>query len=287
MKSASSLLGNGSSKVIQNPDDKNPMSNPMIPVKGNTAPYSKFSKPSHNIKLKSQYYKQMMLGNSIKNGGTYTLGSNSKGLNIFQDYDRAIDANMMRRRNPENNKQTIPNDYWTGSYDAYYSIPEVTNPVTKIDTGADPLIKRLNQQVGYKNQFQPSTTDNAGYKDPLSLKAPVDPLLRVGINPIDPLKPSGWMNDLHPSDNTKLGIKSFSNVNQLSGIGTDPTEDPDYIKINNELIEDRRKSELQRNRMLNQRSKQKENKYGTPAIRSGTKRAIPKFTRGPVYTASL
>lgn len=284
MQSASSLLGGTSSNVIQNPEDKNTMANPMIPVKGVTTPYSKFSKPSHNIKLKSQYYKQMILGNSIKNGGTYTLGSNSKGLNIFQDYDRAIDTNMMRRRNPENNKQTIANDYWTGSYDAYYSIPEVTNPVTKIDAGADPLIKRLNQQVGYKNQFQPPTKDNAGYSDPIALKAPVDPLLRVGI---DPLKPSEWMNDLHPSDNTKRGIKSFSNVNQLSGIGTDPTEDPEYIKINNELIEDRRKSELQRNSMLNQRSKSLVNKYGKPVVRSGTKRAIPKFSRGAVYTGAL
>lgn len=283
MQSASSLLGRTSSNVIQNPEDKNTMANPMIPVKGVTTPYSKFSKPSHNIKLKSQYYKQMMLGNSIKNGGTYTLGSNSKGLNIFQDYDRAIDTNMMRRRNPENNKQTIANDYWTGSYDAYYSIPEVTNPVTKIDVGADPLIKRLNEQVGYKNQFQPPTKDNAGYSDPTSLKAPIDPLM----SGVDPLKPSEWMNDLHPSDNTKRGIKSFTNVNQLSGIGTDPTEDPDYIKINNELIEDRRKSELQRNSMLNQRSKNLVNKYDKPAIRSGTKRAMTDFSKGAVYTGAL
>ena len=57
MQSASSLLGRTSSNVIQNPEDKNTMANPMIPVKGVTTPYSKFSKPSHNIKLKSQYYK--------------------------------------------------------------------------------------------------------------------------------------------------------------------------------------------------------------------------------------
>jgi hypothetical protein len=248
MLSGSSLLNGNTSKVIQNPNTDQPLYNPNIPVKGASTNYDKFTKPSHNVKLKSQYYKQMLLGDNIKNGGTYSLGSNSKGLNIFQDYDRAIDPNMMRRRNPDNNKQTIANDYQTGSYDAYYSIPITTKPVVKIDVGADPLIKKLNQQTQYKNRFDPTPTtkDNAGYAMPI----PINNEVPINMSKIIPQ----------------------SNVNDLAGIGTDPTEDPEYIRLKNEMLNDREQSELNRNTRLNEKTTNLLNKYGKPRIRSGTVR---------------
>jgi hypothetical protein len=243
MRSGSSLINASNANVVQNPNSTDSLYNPNIPVKGSTNNYSKFNMPSHNIKLKSQYYKQMLLGNNIKNGSTYTLGANSKGLNIFQDYDRAIDSNMMRRRDPNNNKQTIANDYETGSYDAYYTIPITTKPVTKINVGADPLIKSLNQQTQYKNRFEP-TASNID-----SIPTDVEPPLIIPKT---------------------RNVKPQHNVNQLSGIGTDPTEDQDYIRMKAEMQDDREQSLLNRNARLNQRTNNVRDKYSNPVIRSGT-----------------
>ena len=269
MQSASSLIDTVSSRVIQNPNVIDTLYNPNIPVKGATTKYDKFTKPSHNVNLKTRYYQQMILGNTMKNGDTYTLGSNSKGLNIFQDYDRAIDSNMMRRRDPTNNKQTIANDYATGSYDAYYRIPITTKQITKIDVGADPMITKLNKQIGYNARFQqptatakpkptPTPTDNAGYAEP----QPVN-----NETPLNPFDFGSWFTNLFN------GVaRAPTNVSSLAGIGTDPTEDPEYIRMQEELRRDREEAELQRDILRNKRSGDTRDKYGNPLIRSGTKR---------------
>ena len=269
MQSASSLIDTVSSRVIQNPNVIDTLYNPNIPVKGATTKYDKFTKPSHNVNLKTRYYQQMILGNTMKNGDTYTLGSNSKGLDIFQDYDRAIDSNMMRRRDPTNNKQTIANDYATGSYDAYYRIPITTKQITKIDVGADPMITKLNKQIGYNARFQqptatakpkptPTPTDNAGYAEP----QPVN-----NETPLNPFDFGSWFTNLFN------GVaRAPTNVSSLAGIGTDPTEDPEYIRMQEELRRDREEAELQRDILRNKRSGDTRDKYGNPLIRSGTKR---------------
>jgi len=272
MQSANSLLNANTSGVIQNYDAGEVLHNPNIPVKGATRNYEKFKASSHNVKLKDKYYQQMLIGDNVKNGGTYTLGSNSKGLNIFQDYDRAIDENMKRRRNKDNNKYTIANDFHTGSYDSYYQIPIVTKPVTKVDVGDDPLISKLNKMYGYKARFAPtstasasskSTTDNAGYKEPI----PVDNTV-----PFDPYNIKTWFkNPLGSNKETDNDVKPQHNVNELSGIGTDPTEDPEYILQKAKLLKEREDSLLNRNSRLNQRSTALRDKYGRPIVRSGTK----------------
>ena len=272
MQSASSLIDTVSSRVIQNPNVIDTLYNPNIPVKGATTKYDKFTKPSHNVNLKTRYYQQMILGNTMKNGDTYTLGSNSKGLNIFQDYDRAIDSNMMRRRDPTNNKQTIANDYATGSYDAYYRIPITTKQITKIDVGADPMITKLNKQIGYNARFQqptatakpkptptPTPTDNAGYAEP----EPVN-----NETPINPFDFGSWFTNIF-----KGGARAPpTNVSSLSGIGTDPTEDPEYIKMQEQLRRDREQAELERDILRNKRTGDMLDKYNNPLIRSGTRR---------------
>jgi hypothetical protein len=274
MQSANSLLNANTSGVIQNYDAGEVLQNPNIPVKGATRNYEKFKTNSHNVNLKDKYYQQMLIGDNVKNGGTYTLGSNSKGLNYFRDFDRSIDPNMIRRRNKNNNKLTTANSYASGSYGAYYRIPTVTKPVTKLDLGSDPLLTRLNKMYGYKAKFsggsvasstsdtKPIETDNAGYAEP----EPVDNR--------SPFNPSKILDNILGKHTPNRDVKPQHNVNQLSGIGTDPTEDPEYIREKAKLLDEREQTLLNRNSRMNQQSDKLRDKYGNPIIRTGTRRGL-------------
>ena len=104
MLSANSLLSKGNPKVAPNVgiELRDPMYNPSTPKIGDDN--TKFVKDARSLRMKDRFYVDMTLNSYSKNGDGYTLGQNNKGFKAFLDYDRAIDPNLLIRRDP--NTQT-------------------------------------------------------------------------------------------------------------------------------------------------------------------------------------
>lgn len=155
MNLASNLINGTKSNVVPNviPKSNNTIYNPDIPVKSDVNNDS--IRKQRQLKLKDRYYTDNLLTSQVKNNGTLSLGDATSKYSKFGDIDRNIDVNNLRRRNVENTKYTLPNDYFNGSYSAYYSVPRTTRtPVNRNSSMSQPLdpISNVNS-LNYKNQF--------------------------------------------------------------------------------------------------------------------------------------
>ena len=163
MNLASNLISGTNSNVVPNVIPKsNTLYNPDIPVKSDVNNDS--IRKQRQIKLKDRYYVDNLLTSQVKNNGTLSLGDSTSKYSKFGDIDRSIDVNNLRRRNVQNTKYTLPDDYFNGSYSAYYSIPRtVRKPISRtVNSMSSPIIP-LNSMnnLNYKNQFTtniPKTT---------------------------------------------------------------------------------------------------------------------------------
>jgi hypothetical protein len=164
MNLASNLINaNTRSDIIPNVKPKpNVIYNPDIPVKSDINNNS--IREQRQIKLKDRYYVDNLLTSQVKNNGTLSLGDTTSKYSKFGDIDRSIDVNNLRRRNVENTKYTLPDDYYNGSYSAYYSIPRtVRKPIKRTVNSMTAPIMPLSSMnnLNYKNQFNiPKSTSN-------------------------------------------------------------------------------------------------------------------------------
>jgi hypothetical protein len=164
MNLASNLINaNTNSGVVPNVKPKpNVIYNPDIPVKSDVNNNS--IREQRQIKLKDRYYVDNLLTSQVKNTGTLSLGDTTSKYSKFGDIDRNIDVNNLRRRNVENTKYTLPDDYFNGSYSAYYSIPRtVRKPINRaVNSMTAPIMPLTSMNnLNYKNQFTaniPKTT---------------------------------------------------------------------------------------------------------------------------------
>lgn len=163
MNLASNLINaNTRSDIIPNVKPKpNVIYNPDIPVKSDVN--NKSIREQRQIKLKDRYYVDNLLTSQVKNTGTLSLGDTTSKYSKFGDIDRSIDVNNLRRRNVENTKYTLPDDYYNGSYSAYYSIPRtVRKPIKRVVNSMTAPIMPLNSMnnLNYKNQFTANIPKN-------------------------------------------------------------------------------------------------------------------------------
>ena len=154
MNLASNLINGTNSSVIPNVAPKsNALYNPDIPVKSDSNNNS--IREQLQLKLKDRYYVDNLLTSQVKNNGTMSLGDSTAKFSKFGDIDRSIDINTLRRRNVENNKYYMPDDYFNGSYSAYYSVPRTTRtPINRNTSMGQPIapLPGMNS-LNYKNQF--------------------------------------------------------------------------------------------------------------------------------------
>jgi hypothetical protein len=254
MQSANSLLNTSSSNVVPNIQSTNPLYNPAIPVIGD----SNNVRNLRNIKMKDRFYLDNAFDGQMKNNDGLSLGANNKFLRR-NNYDRQIDPNYLRRENPINRKHTDIDDFYNGSELAYFELPRRIPRAQIVDPMSINAINPMNAYQ-YRNRF----LDNSNVSKPVEKIAPA-------FNPKDPQM---------ISDKPKAPIKT--NLKDTKTIGNDPTEDPDIIKINNQIKRERGESIVARNINTIQNTPKDLNteikdKYGKPTIRTPLKVA-PKST---------
>ena len=248
MNLASNLISGTNSNVVPNVTPKsNTLYNPDIPVKSDVNNDS--IRKQRQIKLKDRYYADNLLTSQVKNNGTMSLGDSTSKFSKFGDIDRSIDVNNLRRRNVENNKYTMPDDFFNGSYSAYYSVPRTTRtPINRNSSMSQPLdpISNMNT-LNYKNQF--SNTSN-----PIPITTRTKPNYQRMSKDAD-FDYDKWLyNHKDDIDDT--------NYNEDLGDGGLTEYDIDKINI------DRQKTRLDKN--------YGKDRYGKPIIRAGTKTGIPR-----------
>lgn len=254
MQSANSLLNMSSSNVVPNIQSTNPLYNPSIPVIGD----SNNVRNLRNIKMKDRFYLDNAFDGQMKNNDGLSLGANNKYLRR-NNYDRQIDPNYLRRENPINRKHTDIDDFYNGSELAYFELPRRIPRAQIIDPMTINAINATNAYQ-YKNRF----LDNSNVSKPV-------------VKPVE--KPVMETDKPKAPDKPKV-IKT--NLKDNKTIGNDPTEDPDIIKIKNQLEKERGESIVNRNINAAQNTPKDLNteikdKYGKPTIRTPIKVA-PKRT---------
>lgn len=181
--------------------ERNPLYNPSIPDMNDP---KREIKSIRDMKFRDMYSTQMRLDAQMKNtnGDGFCLDGNTKYLKR-RDYDRIIDPNYLRVINPKNKKYTIPDDYYTGhSVLGYFDIPKIIpRPQPTIDMSG--VINPMNSYQ-YKQRFIQDS----------NISTPS-------------IKPS-------TVDTSKVTIpqapQKSKPLNDLKTIGTDPTQDPAYVK---------------------------------------------------------
>jgi hypothetical protein len=283
MNTAAGLINSNTSNTVQNvkQTNKNLLYNPVIPIKGDKN-LSSGVKKNRELKFKDRFYQDMLVGSVVKNGTGFSLGQNDKGL----DYDRSIDTNMLRRRNKENTKYYQPDDFYNGSYSAYYELPTTIKtprlaPKTMVNNipTSMPLNKSLDNKLDYRNRFK---TD----EPTLGLPTPVAPKYKDIVpqtgdnNNYDqmPLIPNMYPGDLKLRKNNYefIGQRQNETSNKYTPIGSDPTDDAEYLKKMKQIESDRQQSLLDREQYRNTKApswfnSDYKDKYGKPVIRSGTR----------------
>jgi hypothetical protein len=256
MQSANSLLNMSSSNVVPNIQSTNPLYNPAIPVIGD----SNNVRNLRNIKMKDRFYLDNAMDGQMKNSDGLSLGANNKFLRR-NNYDRQIDPNYLRRENPINRKHTDIDDFYNGSELAYFELPRRIPRAQIVDPMSINAINPMNAYQ-YRNRF----LDNSNVSKPV-----VKPIVKPVIETDKPKTP----------DKPKAPIKTNlndnkTNLNDNKTIGNDPTEDPDIIKIKNQLEKERGESIVNRNINKAQNTPKDLNteikdKYGKPTIRTPIK----------------
>jgi hypothetical protein len=204
--SAYSLLNGTTANVIPNIQSNSSLYNPSIPVIGDQNIRS-----IRNINMKDRFYLDNAIDGQMKNNDGLSLGANNKFLR-HRDYDRQIDANFLRRQNPRNKKHTDPDDFYNGSQLAYFEIPrkipraQIMDPLAAGAGIIDPM-----DAYQYKNRF-------------------------ISNTPTPQTKPAILPPMVSPTEKVKVSDS------KLKPIGTDPTEDPNILAINNLFKNDREKS---------------------------------------------
>lgn len=286
MQSANTLLNRTSSKTVQNvpTTDRNPLYNPSTPVM-NDENLKTNIKALRSVRMQDRYYTDMVLNSITKNGDGFTMGSNNKGLSFFENYDRAIDPNLIARRKADNKKYTQPDDFYNGSVGAYYSIPKtiarpqaITPDVTSLTdsmnayqyknssiAGGLPVPVSIQKPAILPDQNAPS--DILGLPQDTKIRG-MDDAFRYGGN----TKPSDIF------DNTESNARMMNDVNTTS---YDPTTDPAYLKYLDELKKSRMNAagdsaarENQKNIYKKYGLDTKTDENGLPAIRAPTRIGI-------------
>ena len=299
MLSANSLLNKGNPKVAPNvrTELRDPMYNPSTPTIGDDN--TKFVKDARSLRMKDRFYVDMTLNSYSKNGDGYTLGQNNKGFKAFLDYDRAIDPNLLIRRDPNSKQYYQPNDFYNGSYDAYYSLPKsIKRPNPTI--GGDLL-----SEIAALYQFKPASI-STGFLNNIASGAINTPVSSSATNAVDAGTATTSLSIPVPSPTRSPGVTSYASrqdmatptntapvmetdapirtptrMNDINTIGTDPTEDPDIINAKDEYDKMMKESRLAADKGSKDREfdtvykryhmDDKLDQYGNPAIRTGTR----------------
>ena len=300
MLSANSLLSKGNPKVAPNVgiELRDPMYNPSTPKIGDDN--TKFVKDARSLRMKDRFYVDMTLNSYSKNGDGYTLGQNNKGFKAFIDYDRAIDPNLLIRRDPNSKQYYQPNDFYNGSYDSYYSLPKsIKRPVPTI--GGDLLseisalynFKPASISTGFLNNIasgaintplnsasgSKSATDAGTSTTSVSLPEPSPPPRSLGVTSYVSRQDIKPLSNTAPVMETDTPVRTPMRMNDVNTIGTNPTEDPDIINAKDEYDKIMKDSTLERNRGRQDKDTvykrygmdTKLDQYGNPVIRTGTK----------------
>ena len=294
MLSANSLLSKGNPKVAPNvrTELRDPMYNPSTPTIGDDN--TKFVKDARSLKMKDRFYVDMALNSYSKNGDGYTLGQNNKGFKAFTDYDRAIDPNLLIRRDPNSKQYYQPNDFYNGSYDSYYSLPKsIKRPNPTI--GGDLLseiaalyqFKPASISTGFLNNIASGaintpitskSTDMSTATTSLSIPVP-SPTRSPGVTSYASRQDIKPLSNTAPVMETDIPVQTPTRMNDVNTIGTNPTEDPDIINAKDEYDKIMKDSTLERNRGRQDKDTvykrygmdTKLDQYGNPVIRTGTK----------------
>ena len=300
MLSANSLLNKGNPKVTPNvrTELRDPMYNPSTPTIGDDN--TKFVKDARSLRMKDRFYVDMTLNSYSKNGDGYTLGQNNKGFKAFIDYDRAIDPNLLIRRDPNSKQYYQPNDFYNGSYDSYYSLPKsIKRPAPSI--GGDLLseisalynFKPASISTGFLNNIAsgaintPVSSSAASAADAgtattsLSIPTPAAPPRSLGVTSYVSRQDMTTPTNTAPVMQMDTPVQTPTKMNDVNTIGTNPTEDPDIIKARDEYDKIMKDSLLERNRGRQDKGGRdiykaygmdtKLDQYGNPVIRTGTK----------------
>jgi len=286
MQSANTLLNRTSSKTVQNvpTTDRNPLYNPSTPVM-NDENLKTNIKDLRSVRMQDRYYTDMVLNSITKNGDGFTMGANNKGLSFFENYDRAIDPNLIARRKADNKKYTQPDDFFNGSVGAYYSIPKTIARPQPITPDVSSLTDSMNAYQ-YRN-----SSIAGGLPVPITVQKPANlpdqnaPSDILGL-PQD-TKPRGMMRT--PLDTFRYGgdVKptTFESnarmMNDTNTVSYDPTTDPAYLKY----LDDLNKSRLAAAGNTSARGNQKDiyknfgldtktDENGLPVIRAPTRIGI-------------
>lgn len=245
MNLASNLINGTNSSIIPNVAPKpNSIYNPDIPVKSDSNNNS--IREQRQIKLKDRYYIDNLLTDQVKNNGTMSLGDTTSRYTRFGDIDRSIDVNTLRRRNVENTKYTMPDDYFNGSHSAYYSVPRtVRTPVNRNTTMGQPIapLPGMNM-LNYKNQFSSA-----------SKPIPIPTQTQTQTMTDDDFEKWLYEDDEEIPDD----------LDAKDDLGNDGLTEYDLDKM---------QLDLQKNKYDKSRSSGKD-KYGKPIIRSGAKVRMP------------
>lgn len=299
MLSANSLLSKGNPKVAPNvgTELRDPMYNPSTPKIGDDN--TKFVKDARSLRMKDRFYVDMTLNSYSKNGDGYTLGQNNKGFKAFLDYDRAIDPNLLIRRDPNSKQYYQPNDFYNGSYDSYYSLPKsIKRPAPTI--GGDLLseisalynFKPASISTGFLNNIasgaintpvssgSKSATDEGTSTTSLSIPTP-SPARSPGVTSYASRQDMATPTNTAPVMQTDAPIRTPTRMNDINTIGTNPTEDPDIINAKDEYDKMMKESRLAADKGSRDRDfdtvykryhmDDKLDQYGNPAIRTGTR----------------
>lgn len=302
MLSANSLLSKGNPKVAPNvrTELRDPMYNPSTPTIGDDN--TKFVKDARSLRMKDRFYVDMALNSYSKNGDGYTLGQNNKGFKAFNDYDSAIDPNLLIRRDPNSKQYYQPNDFYNGSYDAYYSLPKsIKRPNPTI--GGDLLseiaalyqFKPASISTGFLNNIasgaintplnsasgSKSATDAGTSTTSVSIPEPSPPPRSLGVTSYVSRQDMTTPTNTAPVMQTDTPVRTPMRMNDVNTIGTNPTEDPDIIKAKDEYDKMMKESRLAADKGSRDRDfdtvykryhmDDKLDQYGNPVIRTGTK----------------
>lgn len=286
MLSANTLLSKNASNVKDNVpmNNRDRMYNPDIPKIGDK---NLQSNDARSIKMKDRYYVDMALSSQVKNGDYFTLGQNNKGFTTFNDYDRSIDPNMMIRRDPLTKQYYQPNDFYNGSYDAYYSLPKTTRrPAPTI--GSDMLsaistmydLKPSQISSGFLGNVTAGLTSGAGASSSSSLDTST-----TSVSIPAPVNPPSGIFDYEPKRKTMVTpdvvtdtppLRTPMKMTNLNIVGFDPTEDPDITRAKDEYDKLMMDSNLERNAGRQEKDTvykrygldTKTDQYGNPVIRA-------------------
>lgn len=293
MNTAQNLIGGSQSnnkfKAVPNIalKERNPLYNPAIPMM-NDSNNNFNKKDSRDVKLKDMFYRNMLLDNNVRNGSGFTMGENTKGLDIWKDYDRAFDPNLLRRRDKNNKLFTMPDDFYTGSYGAYYSLPNSIRIPSSMGSNmnAGALQSSMFDGYSYKNRFSDADPNKP------SLPIPINPTMKdirpsvnvpnSGFDTLDdipdiyPSTPINYHNNIVRSPYEDITSNRNRNASSYAPIGNDPTEDPNYTNRMEQIRKDQEQSILDRERYRNQKTPSwfntdKRDLYNRPTIRSGTR----------------